>query len=192
MGSAAPALRAVYSRSEKSALELASKAVSDLGLNNLPSVCHDGNSSVNLDALLQRTDISAVIVALPITVQPSVVLKALSAGKHVISEKPVAPDVKQGIDLINTYNSTYKPKGLIWKVAENWEAEPGYRRAGDIIRSGKIGSVIFFKNVTVNYIDTDSKWYKTPWRTVPDVSGFHLNDSIRADRVLKFSIKEVF
>ncbi|PPQ79005.1 hypothetical protein CVT25_002314 [Psilocybe cyanescens] len=168
LGDAAPPLKAVYSRSEKSAQDLADAAAVALNLTSPPSVYHDGDSLSNLDALLARSDITAVIIALPITLQPSIVVKALAAGKHVISEKPVSPDVKQGLDLISTYNQTYKPKGLVWRIAENFEAEPGYRAAGDFIRAGKIGNVKFFKTVVINYIDKESKWYKTPWRTVPD------------------------
>ncbi|CAA7263395.1 unnamed protein product [Cyclocybe aegerita] len=178
LGDVAPPLRAVYSRSEKSAHDLAAAAAVALKLSESPSVYHDtgGDASSNLDALLARPDITAVIVVLPITLQPSIVLKALAAGKHVISEKPVAPDVKQGLDLIYTYNQQYKPKGLVWRVAENFEAEPGYRKAGEIVRSGKIGEVKFFKAVVVNHIDKDSKWYKSPWRTIPDYQGGFLLD----------------
>ena len=169
-GGAAPHLKAVYSRSEKSAKDIADAAAVTLNLAQSPSIYHDGDASSNLDALLARGDIAAVIVVLPITMQPEIVLKALAAGKHVLSEKPVAPDVAQGLALIKTYRELYQPKGLIWRVAENYEAEPGYRKAGEIIRSGRIGDVIFFKTVVVNYIDKESKWYKTPWRTIPDVS----------------------
>lgn len=172
MGSAAPKLRAVYSRSEKSAHELADAAVSTLNLNEAPAIYHDGDKSTGLDALLARPDITAVIVALPITVQPEIVLKSLAAGKHVLSEKPVAPDVEQGLALIGKYKSLYKGKGLIWRIAENYEAEPGFGAAGEAIAAGKIGKVIFFKTTVVNYIDKESKWYKTPWRTVPDVRSF--------------------
>ncbi|KDR66469.1 hypothetical protein GALMADRAFT_259259 [Galerina marginata CBS 339.88] len=176
LGDAAPTLKAVYSRSEKSAHDLADTAKVALNLTAAPSIYHDGDASSNLDVLLARSDITAVIVVLPITLQPSIITKALAAGKHVLSEKPVAPDVKEGLDLIKTYNQLYKPKGLIWRVAENFEAEPGYRAAGEVIRAGKIGSVIFFKTVVVNYIDKESKWYKTPWRTVPDYQGGFLLD----------------
>lgn len=178
MESAAPALKAVYSRSENSARDLAVAAAETLRLSEPPAVFYDGDASSNLDVLLARPDITAVIIALPITLQPSIVLKALAAGKHILSEKPVAPDVKQGLDLIETYNQTYKPKGLIWRIAENFEAEPGYRKTGELIRSGKIGTVSFFKTVVVNYIDKDSKWYKTPWRTVPDVRDLELPDLV--------------
>ncbi|KAF8965773.1 oxidoreductase family protein [Flammula alnicola] len=176
LGDGAPSLKAVYSRSEKSAHSLADAAAGALKLATLPSIYHDGDASANLDVLLARADITAVIVVLPITLQPSIVLKALAAGKHVLSEKPVAPDVRQGLDLIKTYNELYRPKGLIWRIAENYEAEPGYRKVGEVIRAGKIGDVIFFKTTVVNYIDKESKWYKTPWRTIPDYQGGFLLD----------------
>ncbi|KAG6840904.1 hypothetical protein C0991_003365 [Blastosporella zonata] len=177
LGASAPPLRAVYSRSAKSAQDFADAAVQSLGLSSPPTVYHDSDSpSSDLDALLARSDISAVIIVLPITLQPSIILKALAAGKHVISEKPVAPDVKQGLELIKQYNELYKPKGLIWRVAENFEAEPGFRAAAAAIADGKIGKVIFFRTVVYNHIDKSSKWYNTPWRTVPDYQGGFLLD----------------
>ncbi|KAJ7180933.1 hypothetical protein C8R46DRAFT_1070972 [Mycena filopes] len=174
LGSNAPPLLAVYSRSEKSARECA-EAATGMGLAPAPAIYHDGDPSKNLDALLARTDITAVIVVLPITLQPSIIRKAFAAGKHVLSEKPVAPDVAAGISLIKTYNDEYK-KNLVWRVAENFEAEPGFRAAGKAIAEGKIGKVNFFKAVVVNHIDVDNKWYKTPWRTVPDYQGGFLLD----------------
>ena len=170
LGNKAPPLKAVYSRSEKSARDLVEIAVVTLKLKIAPSIYHDGDESANLDVLLERQDITGILIALPISVQQSIVLKSLAAGKHVLSEKPVAPNVKKGLETINTYNQHYKGKGLVWRVAENFEAEPGYRAAGAAIRSGKIGRVIFFKTLVSTYIDKDSKYYKTPWRTIPDVS----------------------
>lgn len=173
LGNTAPPLKAVYSRSEKSVRDLVKKAVVTLKLETAPSIYHDGDASANLDGLLARQDITGILIALPISVQPSIILKSLAAGKHVLSEKPVAPDIKKGLELINTYYHLYKYKGLVWRVAENYEAEPGYRAAADVIRSGKIGRVIFFKMLVNNYIDKDTKYYKTPWRTIPDVSFFN-------------------
>jgi predicted dehydrogenase len=135
-------------------------------------IYHDqGDPSTNLDALLARDDIQAVIVVLPINLQPSIIVKSLAAGKHVISEKPVAPTVKDGIELIKTYEETYKPKGLIWRVAENFEAEPGLRAAARAIAEQKIGKVCFWNMQVLNSVDTDSMWYNTPWRTVPEYQG---------------------
>ncbi|KAM6501411.1 oxidoreductase family protein [Amanita muscaria] len=182
-------LKAVYSRSEKSAQELSSKAAQALKpkLSPSPSVYHDsGDESCNLDALLARSDIQAVIVVLPISVQPKIVVKALEAGKHVLSEKPVAADVKQGIELIRVYNDKYKPRGLIWKVAENYEAEPGYRKAAELVREGRIGQLIQFKAVVEVNVTQESKYYKTSWRTVPDYQGgFLLDGGVHTAAVLR-------
>ncbi|KAJ7066392.1 hypothetical protein C8F01DRAFT_1123105 [Mycena amicta] len=174
LGSDAPPLLAVYSRSEKTAKDCAD-AASELGLAPAPAIYHDGDPSRNLDTLLARADITCVIVALPITIQPSIILKALAAGKHVLSEKPVAPDVASGLALIKTYEEKYKAN-LVWRVAENFEAEPGFRTAGELLKTGKIGKVNFFRATVMNHVDVDNKWYKTPWRTVPDYQGGFLLD----------------
>ena len=61
----------------------------------------------------------------------------------------------------------------------------GYRAASKAIRDGKIGKVIFFNAQVVNFIDKTSKWYNTPWRTIPDVSDEHVT-------VTKLDIQWVF
>lgn len=78
-------------------------------------VYDDGDKPLDLGALqvLAKPDLDAVIVDLPITMQPGVVSKALHASKHVLSEKPVAPDVQQGFSLIKAHKERYNPKGLI-------------------------------------------------------------------------------
>jgi len=181
----------VYSRSEKSAKELADAAQSTLNVKSPPDVYSDDGAS--LDELLARHDIAAVIVVLPINLQPSIILKALAAGKHVLSEKPVAKDVATGLELIAEYEAKYKQKNLIWRVAENYEAEPGYRRAAQAIRDGKIGDVRFFRLSAVGYVDKDSKWYKTPWRTVPDYQGgFLLDGGVHSAALLRVLIPAPF
>ncbi|KAI1786206.1 oxidoreductase family protein [Ganoderma leucocontextum] len=169
-------LKAVYSRSNKSASAFAKDAKEVLQLQSPPDVYHDEDSAVSLDVLLARSDVDAVIVVLPITVQPEIILKALAAGKHVLSEKPVAPDVSKGRALIREYETKYKPKGLVWRVAENFEAEPGYLAARRIVQEGKLGKITYFSARSYNWIDENSKWYNTPWRTVPDYQGGFLLD----------------
>lgn len=170
VGPSVVTLKAIYSRSEKGAASLAADAQSKLKLSTKPDIYYDASPNATLDSLLARPDIQAVIVVLPITTQPSIIRKALSAGKHILSEKPVAPDVASGLELIRDYETSYKSKGLVWRVAENFETETAYRTAAKVIGDGKIGKVSFYNARVVNYMDTSSKWYNTPWRTVPDVS----------------------
>ena len=70
----------------------------------------------DIDALLERDDIEAVDIVLPISIQPEIVAKALAAGKHVISEKPVAPSVADGQQLVDLYRQY---PDLVWMVAES-------------------------------------------------------------------------
>jgi len=136
----------------------------------------DGSKEGGLDTLLSRSDIQAVIVVLPLTQQPEIVLRALAAGKNVLSEKPVAKDVKTGLSLIEKWEKDFKPKGLIWRVAENFEVEPGLVEAGRKIKAGAVGDVRSFNYSIINNTDKSSKWYNTAWRTVPDYQGGFLLD----------------
>jgi predicted dehydrogenase len=72
-----------------------------------------------LEAVLNNPDVDGVMLVLPITKHPELVLRALRAGKHVMSEKPVGKDVKTARETIEEYEKVYKPKGLIWRVAES-------------------------------------------------------------------------
>ncbi|KAG2134685.1 hypothetical protein BD769DRAFT_1713491 [Suillus cothurnatus] len=70
LGPLAPKLKSVYSRSEKGAHELTARATTLL--NATLDIYFEGNISFNLDALLARSDITSVIINLPITHQPSI------------------------------------------------------------------------------------------------------------------------
>ncbi|KAH7007232.1 hypothetical protein EDB80DRAFT_545316, partial [Ilyonectria destructans] len=103
-------LKAIYSRSEASATSLASKENVDAYFDT-PST--PGRS---IDDLLARTDIEAVIIALPIVPQFDFVKKAIAAGKHVLSEKPIANDLDKGHELIEFHKSC--GGSTLWGVAE--------------------------------------------------------------------------
>lgn len=85
-------------------------------------------------------------------------------------------DVASAAALIKKYNSTYKSTGVHWRVAENFEVEPGLLAARKAIDDGAIGDVLHFNLSAVARTDSESKWYKTPWRTVPDYQGGFLLD----------------
>ncbi|KAF5970663.1 Oxidoreductase [Fusarium coicis] len=107
-------LKAVYSRSEQAAISLAKKARDsvDIYFDSSP------RSGKSLDDLLARSDIAAVSACATILVQPQLIRKALIAGKHVLSEKPIAQNTETAMDLVQWYNAQSKPP--IWAVAENF------------------------------------------------------------------------
>jgi predicted dehydrogenase len=106
-------LHTIWSRSQSSAEKLHSAAAS-LSSNIALEHGDDGLAKVLADK-----EIDGVMIVLPITAQPDMVIKALEAGKHVLSEKPIGKDVKTAKALVEEYEKRFQPKGLIWRVAES-------------------------------------------------------------------------
>jgi predicted dehydrogenase len=111
-------VKAVYSRSTKSAQLLKDEAIKTYP--NVVLYSDDSGPETTLDKLLSRKDVTAVVVVLPILVQPSIIRKCLAAGKHVLAEKPIAADLATARSLIEDYNKDYKPKGLVFSIAEQF------------------------------------------------------------------------
>lgn len=124
------------------------------------------------DALIARDDIDAVFVLLPIEVMPEIVAKVLAAGKALISEKPIAPTVAIGRDLI----AQARP-GQLWMVAENYRYEEAFVKAGQLVADGAIGKPLL-ANLTMRIpINPDNKYFHTEWRRNPQFPGGWLMDS---------------
>jgi hypothetical protein len=52
-------------------------------------------------------------------------------------------------------------------LGQNFECEPSYRRAGDLLRSGKLGLLTNFHWETVNRVEKEgNQWLETAWRKV--------------------------
>ena len=123
-------MKAIYSRSLKSAESLGT---------NVDLYSDDSGVGHTYHDLLSRDDITAVILALPITIQPEFIEAALAAGKHVLSEKPIAGTVSRAEQLI-AYSKSNAVKGnATWAVAENYRFLETYRfGAREIKRLGRI------------------------------------------------------
>lgn len=84
-----------------------------------------------------------MILALPILVQPEYIEAALAAGKHVLSEKPIAKDLERAQDLLQYYNSQKVEGGATWGVAENFRFLDSFVHAKKEIE--KLGRVLGFR-----------------------------------------------
>ncbi|OJJ37930.1 hypothetical protein ASPWEDRAFT_171380 [Aspergillus wentii DTO 134E9] len=156
-------LKAVYSRSSKAAASITPE---------LPIDRYADDAEQGLQQLLERSDIQAVIIALPIPHQAKFVRAALTAGKHVLSEKPIAKDVAEASELVNWYKTEIEPKGTFWSVAENWRyTEPVQQARKQIARLGKIRQ--FRTQVFVDAKPGFEHWkyFATAWRKEPTHQG---------------------
>ncbi|KAI9765759.1 MAG: hypothetical protein M1840_007193 [Geoglossum simile] len=163
------ALKAVYSRSEASA------QVATGGIDGVDIYCDDLGETRGYNALLLRDDIQAVIIALPIPIQPSFVEKALLAKKHVLSEKPIAMDLSTAAILLNQYTAKVDPKIASWSVAENFRSLDTFDYARKEIQ--KMGEVLHFRVEVFANVKEGWKYLETEWRKNPTHQGGFLLDS---------------
>ncbi len=159
-------IAAIFSPSGRSA-----QAVADL-LPNSPPVTTD------LTALLARPDVDAVDVVLPIGVMPGVVEAVLAAGKQLISEKPIGPDLVSAGRLLDVYAASRAHfPGQVWMVGENWRYEPAFLQAAALVHGGAIGRPITFRWVHAQPMPLDNLYYQTAWRRDGSVPGGFVLDA---------------
>lgn len=179
-------IKAVYSRSASTASALVAEA-KKIGVANI-DLYADDVSGHSLDDLLKRTDIEAVVIVLPILVQPDIVRRSLAAGKHVLCEKPIAKDVATARQLINEYNESYANKGLLFSIAEQFrfmkEFELGRKW---IVEENAIGDISQAHLKIWRNQPPTGKWYETPWRKVPQYQGgFLLDGGVHQTAMLRY------
>jgi predicted dehydrogenase len=111
--------------------------------------------------VLSRDDVDAVSIILPFGLNRQVTEDAVSSGKHVMLEKPVAATLEDALEMV----SLEKRSDVKLIVAENFRYRQLYRRTAEIIEKGTVGKVYaviwnFFTDVTsasnIQYLNT--KW----------------------------------
>ncbi|EAW19206.1 Gfo/Idh/MocA family protein [Aspergillus fischeri NRRL 181] len=180
-------LKAIYSRSLKSAQDLAS------GTTRVDLYSEDSGPGKGYADLLAREDIAAVLIALPILVQPDFIRKALTAGKHVLSEKPIAKDIATARNLLQWYHANIDTSKTLWAVAENFRYMTKFLRTAEEVQ--KLGRVKNFRVNSHALISTGSKYFsklyllcyvfssialsdeaETAWRQTPGYQGGFILD----------------
>ncbi|KAI8932065.1 hypothetical protein NX059_010953 [Plenodomus lindquistii] len=160
-------LKAVYSRSSKSAQALTA-SFSDVAIYS-----DDSSEGNKYEDLLKRDDIKGVVIALPILTQPEYIKKALAAGKHVLAEKPIAKDVATAQELLS-WTQDSANTSAIYTVAENFRYLDSFIYASQQIAS--LGRILTFRARVAAFVEPGGKYYETAWRKVPEYQGGFLLD----------------
>ncbi len=112
--------------------------------------CPELEVESDYDALLARDDIDAVYIPLPNHIHVEWSLKALRAGKHVLTEKPIAMTADQIDDLIAMRDET----GLLCAEAYMIVHHPQWARAKQLLSEGAIGNLVHVDTV-FSYANSD-------------------------------------
>lgn len=96
--------------------------------------------------------------SLPILVQPEFIKKALLAGKHVLSEKPIAKDLATAQDLVKWYQANVDTSTVSWAVAENYRYFRKFLYTAEQVQ--KLGAVKNFRVINHTMVKTDFKYYR--------------------------------
>jgi predicted dehydrogenase len=90
----------------------------------------------------------------------------LSAGKHVLSEKPVAKDLATAHELIDWYHKNIDTKKTIWAVAENFRYLGRFQYGAEQVQ--QLGDILGFRLRMHAMVKPGAKYYETEWRKTPE------------------------
>lgn len=102
--------------------------------------------TTNSQHLLDNESIDAVVIATPTSTHVPLARAALCAGKHVLVEKPLCSDSREGMELATLAAS----KGLVLMVGHVFLFNSGITRLRETIRDGQLGKLQYLDAVRTN------------------------------------------
>ncbi len=100
----------------------------------------------DVQELLDNDDISAVVIATPVSAHFPLGQKFLKAGKNVFIEKPFTASPQEAEQLI----TLAEEKGLITMVGHTFEYSPPVIKIKELIASGELGKIYYISASRVN------------------------------------------
>jgi predicted dehydrogenase len=110
--------------------------------------------------LLSRTDIDAVVIAVPDHWHAYIAIAACNAGKDVYLEKPMTFTIHEGQELVKTVRSTNRILG----IGSQQRSDPNFQHAVKMVQSGVLGKI---EKVNA-YVGAPPTPYDLPVETVPE------------------------
>ena len=127
--------------------------------------------------VLARDDVDAVCITVPQGYRRRIVLDSVGAGKHVLSEKPIAATPAVAAELVHAAENA----GVTFGMVHNYHFLPDYRALKELIDAGTVGDV---RVLTLNYLGVIDKpgasEYDSNWRHTMAAGGGVLMDMIHA------------
>jgi predicted dehydrogenase len=109
--------------------------------NALMPIRNEGGLRVNDDRALRTPGYTVFFDAAATHQRAGALEKTIAAGKHVYSEKPVAPSVAEGLALLRAVEA----RGLKHGAVEDKQYLPGLRNLAHVVQSGALGRIVGFR-----------------------------------------------
>ncbi len=121
-------------------------AVADVALEQARQVAAEleiEHAFAGLDEMLERKDIECVVIAAPDKFHAQAIRAAAAAGKHILSEKPLALDLEDAHSALDAVAKA----GVHLQMGFMRRYDPGYAAAMKRIEAGEIGEPVVFKSI---------------------------------------------
>ncbi len=112
--------------------------------------------------VIGRSDIDAVLLALPDQWHAISAIMAARAGKDIHAQKPLAYNIAEGRAIVEAVNRY----GVVWQTGSQQRSDRRFRFACELVRNGRIGKVDIVKVGLPNL--SDIRDYGTQPAPVPD------------------------
>lgn len=96
--------------------------------------------------VIDADDVDAVVIATPVSTHHPLGMSALSAGKHVFIEKPLAASTRDAAELATTAAA----QGLVLMPGHTFLYSPPVVAIHDLVVSGTLGDLLFISSSRVN------------------------------------------
>jgi predicted dehydrogenase len=100
----------------------------------------------DVEQVLADPEVDAVVVATPVSTHFELALAALTAGKHVLVEKPITQTSAEARQLIDEAER----RGLTLMVDHTFVYTSAVRKISELLENGSLGRLLYFDSVRVN------------------------------------------
>jgi predicted dehydrogenase len=116
----------------------------------------------SVDAVVERDDIDAVVIAAETSMHADLVEQAAAAGKAIVLQKPIALTMEQADRIVNAVKGAGVPFTLAWQM----RVDPHNVKAKELLESGEFGRVFQVRRrhclTTQHMKDFDKMWHVKP------------------------------
>ncbi|MBR0464818.1 MAG: Gfo/Idh/MocA family oxidoreductase [Clostridia bacterium] len=125
----------------------------------------------DLDTMLKRDDVDAVLCCAPTTEHCPLLIKCAQAGKHIFTEKALAPTVEE----CKAIAKAVQENGVKFVISHPHLSEPGVEYAKQAIDQGLLGKVTYFRMRTA-HDGSSGGWLPDYWYDLTKAGGGAMMD----------------